>query len=56
MFGVVDSMRNMADAMDELLRFLPEKFVWPTVINASPFSVIAEWGRDNFTDAMKKSV
>ena len=56
MFGVVDSIRNMADAMEELLRFLPENFVWPTVIDASPFSVIAEWGRDNFTDAMKESM
>ena len=26
MFGVVDSMRNMTSAMEELLRFLPNKF------------------------------
>ena len=49
MYGVVDSMRNMADAMEQLLRFLPEDFVWPTIFEVSPFSVYAEWGRDDTT-------
>ena len=47
MFGVVDSMRNITSAMEELLRFLPNKFVWPTIVTVSPFSVYVEWGRRN---------
>ena len=56
MFGVVDSMRNMASAMEELLPFLPENFVWPTILTASPFSVYAEWGRDDTEERGKESV
>ncbi len=47
MFGVVDGMRYMTNAMEELLRFLPKDFVWPTIMEVSPFSVYAEWGRDD---------
>ena len=47
MFGVVDSLRNMTQAMEELLKFLPEDFVWPTHVDISPFSAYVEWGRDN---------
>ena len=50
MYGVVDSMRNMTRAMEELLEFLPQDYVWPTNVNVSPFSVYAEWGRDSSKD------
>ena len=50
-YGVVDSMRNMTSAMEQLLRFLPENFVWPTLTTVSPFSVHWEWGhRDQYLD------
>ena len=50
-YGVVDSMRNMTSAMEQLLRFLPENFVWPTLTTVSPFSVLWEWGhRDKYLD------
>ena len=45
MFGVVESMRNMTEALEELTEFLPEEFVWPTAWDVLPFSVCAEWGR-----------
>ncbi len=53
MFGVVDSLNNLASAMTELLQFLPEDFVWPTILNASPFSAYAEWGRDSTTENLR---
>ena len=56
MFGVVDSLNKLAGAMTELLRFLPEDFVWPTIQHVSPFSACAEWGRDDTTEDMDKSV
>ena len=56
MYGVVDSMRNMTQAMEELLEFLPQDYVWPTHVNVSPFSVYAEWGRDSSKDQMGESV
>lgn len=49
MYGVVDGLRNMTAALESLLEFLPENFVWPTICQASPFSVYAEWGRDDTT-------
>ena len=49
MYGVVDSMHNMTDAMEALLLHLPADFVWPTIFNVSPFSAYAEWGRDDST-------
>ena len=37
----------------ELLRFLPEAFVWPTLTSVSPSSVIWEWGhRDSFEEPL----
>ena len=45
MFGVTASMRNMTEAFEGLLQFLPKDFVWPTMVNVSTFSVYAEWGR-----------
>ena len=56
MFGVAGSMRNMADTFEALLRFLPKNFVWPTIVDVSPFSVYAEWGRQKTTDRMERSV
>ncbi len=56
MFGVVDCMRNMTQAMEGLLRHLPENFVWPTNISVSPFSVYVEWGREDSRDEVKESV
>ena len=56
MFGVVDSLNNLASAMTELLKFLPQDFVWPTIQDVSPFSAYAEWGRDDTTEDMDKSV
>ena len=56
MFGVVDSMRNMTQAMEELLQHLPENFVWPTTVTVSPFSVYVEWGRENTEEEMNESV
>ena len=56
MFGVVDSMQNMTQAMAELLQFLPKNFVWPTNVNVSTFMVITEWGRSNFRESIKESV
>ena len=54
-YGVVDSMRNMTCAMEQLLRFLPENFVWPTIATVSPFSVYWEWGqRDDTTEGGKR--
>ena len=51
MYGVVDSMRNMTSAMEQLLQFLPENFVWPTIATVSPFSVYLEWGHRDETTA-----
>lgn len=56
MFGIVASMGNMTQAFEELLRFLPKDFVWPTILNVTPFSVYAEWGRDDTTESMEKAV
>ena len=57
MFGVVSSMRNMIQAFEELLRFLPDNFIWPTILEVSPFSAYAEWGRrDTTEERMVKSV
>ena len=56
MFGVVDNMRKMTQAMEDLLRHLPENFVWPTYVKVSPFSVYFEWGRENTNDEMEESV
>lgn len=56
MFGVVSSMRNMTQAFEGLLQFLPENFVWPTILDVSPFSVYAEWGRNDATEGMGRAV
>ena len=56
MFGVVDSQRQMVQAMEELLMFLPDDFVWPTQWHISPFSAYVELGRDNSTEEMTQSV
>ena len=56
MFGVVDSLRNMTNAMEQLLQFLPEDFVWPTILDVSPYSVYAEWGRDNTEEGTGESM
>ena len=45
MYGAVDCLRNMSQAMEELLAHLPANFVWPTIVNVSPFSVYVEWGQ-----------
>ena len=45
MFGVVDSLRNMTSAMEEILRYLPEDFVWPTVVTVFRFQFF--WSGDN---------
>ena len=50
MFGVTASMRNMTEAFEELLQFLPKEFVWPTIMDVSTFSAYAEWGRDSTED------
>ncbi len=47
MFGVTGSMRNMTEAFEGLLQFLPKDFVWPTMVDVSTFSVYAEWGRNS---------
>ena len=56
MFGVVDSINNLARALEKLLQFLPSEFVWPTIISASPYSATAEWGRDNASEEMTEAV
>ena len=55
-FGIVDSLLYMTKAMEELLVFLPADFVWPTVFQASPFSVYVEWGREDTQQKMGESV
>ena len=44
-FGVADSMRNATTAMEELAKFLPDDFMWPTGIHASPGKVTVEWAQ-----------
>lgn len=57
MYGAVDCLRNMSQAMEELLAHLPANFVWPTIVNVSPFSVYVEWGRrESTTDNERESV
>ena len=57
MFGVVDSMSNLAKAMEDLLRFLPADFVWPTIVKVSPFSIYIEWSaRDDTTEYTREAV
>lgn len=51
MYGVVDSMRQLTRTFEELLKFLPTDFVWPTLIGVGPFSSYVEWGRDDATEA-----
>ena len=56
MYGVVDSFRNAANALSELLRHLPADFVWPTNVTVDPSSVYLEWGRDNSEQPMGAAV
>ena len=56
MYGLVDSMRHLTKAFEELLEFLPTDFVWPTQISVGPFSIYVEWGRDESTKPMGKAV
>ena len=57
MYGVVDNLRNLSKAMDELLPFLPEDFVWPTIVGFSPFQTYLEWGvRDDAQESERGSV
>ena len=52
MYGVVDSLDHLTRALEQLLRRLPKEFMWPTIVEASPFSAYAEWGRDSTTEAL----
>ena len=45
MYGVVDSLRNATEAMRQLERFLPDDFMWPTGVHASPGKVTVEWAQ-----------
>ncbi len=55
MYGVVDSLRSMTDAMEQLLQYLPEDFVWPQLVSVSPYSVNFDWGhRDSFEEPLGK--
>lgn len=56
MFGVVDSLNNMARALEDLLRYLPDKFVWPTTWRVSPYTIYAEWAREDTEEEVKESV
>ena len=56
MFGCVDSLHNLSTALQEILGYLPDDFVWPTILNTAPFSAYAEWGRFDTTEPMDKSV
>ena len=56
MYGVVDSVRNAADALSELLQHLPADSMWPTNVSVSPYSVYMEWGRDNSEQPMAVAV
>lgn len=45
MYGVVESLRNATEAMSQLERFLPNDFMWPTGLHASPGKVTVEWAQ-----------
>ena len=56
MYGLVDSMRHLTKAFEELLDFLPPDFVWPTQMGIGPYSIYVEWGRDDPTKSMGRAV
>ena len=56
MYGVVDIMRQLTRALEDLLEYLPTDFVWPTIVDAQPFSGYMEWGRDDSTQPSEHAV
>ena len=57
MFGCVDSLHNLSSALQEILGYLPDNFVWPTILETAPFSAYAEWGlRDSTTETARGAV
>lgn len=43
MYGAADSLRNLSEAVDELLEYLPENFLWPSELQAGPKKAGALW-------------
>ena len=56
MYGVVDTMRQLTRALEDLLNFLPADFVWPTQFSLKPLSTYVEWGRDDPTAPSEPAV
>ena len=56
MFEFTQSLRNMADAMEQLDELLGEKFIRPTIFKIGALDVYAEWGRNKSTEATVDSV
>lgn len=56
MYGCVDSLHNLSSALQEILGYLPDDFVWPTILDAKPFGAYAEWGRHDTQEEMERSV
>ena len=45
MYGAVASLRNAVEAMEELVEFLPDDFIWPTDTDIFPNSVTIGWNQ-----------
>ena len=56
MFDFTQSLRHMADAMEQLDGILSEKFIRPTNFGIGAFDVYAEWGRNESTETTVDSV